>query len=248
VATGSHAWSSPVLQISENSCSGAIWRNLSFTWDKPEQAIKICGDDMNLNDKLELTKAVANEYHTIVLAEGISDMLALNTLAQRLGINLDAMGTAIVTMGGATNIGHFMDLLIPYRQAVNIAGLYDVGEEHHFQRALERAGFGSDLTRSDLETLGFYVCDVDLEDELIRAVGVDGVIEVADEQGELRSFRTLQTQPAWRGRKAEDQFRRWIGAGSTRKTRYAALLVNALNLSCVPAPLDSLLSHISHKG
>lgn len=203
---------------------------------------------MNLYDTLELTKAAANEYRTIVLTEGISDMLALNTLAQRLGLDLGARRIAIVAMGGATNIGHFVDLLTPHRLEVNIAGLYDVREEHHVRRALERARFGSDLTRSDLETLGFYGCDADLEDELIRSVGVDVVLGVAAEQGELGAFRTFQTQPAWRERGHEAQLRRWIGTTAQRKVRYATLLVNALDLSCIPAPLDGLLTHISRMG
>lgn len=207
--------------------------------------INLNGDNMNLHDTLELTKAAANEYRTIVLAEGISDMLALTTLAQRLGLDLSAKRIAIVAMGGATNVGHFVDILSPYRRQVNITGLCDVGETYLFRRALERAKFASNVARSDLETLGFYVCDVDLEDELIRSVGVDTILEVAAVQGELGAFRKFQTQPAWRGRDHAAQLRRWISAGATRKIRYAELLVNALNLNCIPAPLEGLLSHIT---
>lgn len=214
----------------------------------PEHTIKFYGDNMNLHDTLERTKAVANEYRTIVLTEGTSDMLALNTLAQRLGLDLGAKRIAIVAMGGATNIKYFVDLLTSYRPKLNIAGLCDVGEERHFRRSLEQAKFGTDLTRADLETLGFYVCDADLEDELIRSIGVGVVLEVAAEQGELNSFRTFQTQPAWRGRSDEARLRRWIGSKSHRKLRYATLLVNALNLSCIPAPLEGLLTHISTVG
>ena len=200
---------------------------------------------MNLNETLELTRTTASEYRMIVLTEGISDMLAIKTLAQRLGIDLDAKRIAVVAMGGATNIGHFVDLLKPYQQKISVAGLYDIGEEHHFLHALEQAEFGSDLTRSELETLGFYVCDPDLEDELIRAVGVDAILEVASTQGDLRAFRTFQRQPEWRERGGQAQLRRWIGSGATRKIRYAKLLVNALDLGRIPAPLNGLLTLIS---
>ena len=52
-----------------------------------------------------------------------------------------------------------------------------------------------------MERLGFYVCDADLEDELIRALGAAAVEEVidADLEDELESWRIFQQQPAWRG-------------------------------------------------
>jgi hypothetical protein len=95
-----------------------------------------------------------------------------------------------------------------------------------------------------MERLGFYVCDTDLEDELIRALGADSVEQVVAAQGELRSFRTLQKQPAWQGRAKDEQLRRFMGSGGSRKIRYARLLVEALDLSQVPRPLDRVLAHV----
>ncbi len=109
---------------------------------------------------------------------------------------------------------------------------------------LERVGLGSNLTRSDMERLGFYVCVADLEDELIRALGAASVELVIDAQGDLGSFRTLQMQPAWRGRAHEEQLRRFMGSGGRRKMRYARLLVDALDLDRVPRPLDRVLAHV----
>ena len=51
-----------------------------------------------------------------------------------------------------------------------------------------------------MEERGFYVCESDLEDELIRSLGAEAVEAILDAQGDLPSFRTLQKQPAWRGR------------------------------------------------
>jgi hypothetical protein len=129
---------------------------------------------------------------------------------------------------------------------VTLAGLCDVGEEDDFRRGLERAGLGSDLTRADMERLGFYVCHADLEDELIRALGAAAVEQVVDAQGELRAFRTLQKQAAWQGRSTEEQLRRFMGSGGRRKIRYARLLVDALDLAHVPRPLDRVLAHVWH--
>jgi OLD-like protein len=180
-----------------------------------------------------------------VLVEGISDQLALEALAQRRGRNLDAEGISVVPIGGAQAIGHFLDLFGHQGLDVRLAGLCDAAEEGDFRRGLERAGLGSDLTRVDMERLGFYVCVADLEDELIRALGAASVEEVVDAQGDLGSFRTLQKQPAWQGRTTEEQLRRFMGSGGSRKIRYARLLVDALDLTQVPRPLDRVLAHVS---
>ena len=181
---------------------------------------------------------------TVVLVEGISDQLALEALAERRGRNLGAEGISIVPIGGAQAIGSFLDLFGPQGFDVRLAGLCDAPEERHFQRALERAGLGSNLTRADLEALGFYVCVADLEDELIRSLGAAAVEQVIDGQGELESFRTFQQQPAWRGRNVEEQLRRFLGTHSGRKIQSAALLVGALDLAKVPRPLDGVLAHV----
>ncbi len=181
---------------------------------------------------------------TVVLVEGISDQFALEALAARRGRNLHAEDVSVVAMGGAQSIGRFLDLLGPQGLDVKLAGLCDAGEENDFRRALERAGLGSSLTRADMESLGFYVCVADLEDELIRSLGATSVEQVVDAQGELQSFRTLQKQPAQQGRTTGEQLRRFMGIRGGRKIQYAPLLVDALDLSNVPRPLDRLLAHV----
>jgi hypothetical protein len=180
----------------------------------------------------------------VVLVEGISDQLALEALAERRGRNLEAEGVAVVPMGGATNIGSFLDRFGPQGLGVRLAGLCDAAEEGDFQRALERAGLGSNLTRIDMAGLGFYVCVADLEDELIRTLGAASVERVVEEQGELGSFRTLQKQPAQRGRTIEEQLRRFMGTRGGRKIHYARVLVDALDLTNVPRPLDGVLASV----
>jgi hypothetical protein len=180
----------------------------------------------------------------VVLVEGISDQLAVEALAERRGRNLGTEGISVVPIGGAKNIGSFLDRFGPQGLDARLAGLYDAAEEGDFQRGLERAGLGSNLTRADLERLGFYMCVADLEDELIRSLGAASVERVVDAQGDLGSFRTLQKQPAWLGRTTEEQLRRFMGSGARRKIRYAPLLVEALDLARVPRPLDRVLAHV----
>jgi len=180
----------------------------------------------------------------VVLVEGISDQRALEALAVRRGRDLDAEGVSVVPIGGAQSIGRFLTRFGPQGLDLRLAGLCDSGEEGDFRRGLERAGLGSDLTRAEMESLGFYVCVADLEDELIRALGAASVEQVVEAQGNLGSFRTLQKQPAWQGRAVEEQLRRFMGSGGSRKIRYARLLVEALDLSQVPRPLDLVLAHV----
>jgi hypothetical protein len=149
-----------------------------------------------------------------------------------------------VPIGGAQAIGKFLKLYGPQGHDVKVAGLYDDAEEGEFRRGLDRAGLGSGLTRADMERLGFYVCVADLEDELIRALGAARVERVVEAQGDLGPFRTLQKQPAWKGRPAEEQLRRFMGSGGRRKIRYARFLVDALDLDQVPRPLDRVLAHV----
>lgn len=179
--------------------------------------------------------------NAVILVEGISDQRAVETLAARRGRDLFAEGVSIVPIGGAHAIGAALERFGPAGLDVRLAGLCDAGEERAFARGVERAGLGSDLSRTDLETLGFYVCDTDLEHELVRALGVDAVLRIVDEQGELSSFRTFQKQPAKRELGLEEQLWRFMW---NRKIRYATLLVDALELDRVPRPLDGVLAHV----
>lgn len=167
----------------------------------------------------------------VVLVEGTSDRNAVEAVARRRGRDLEAEGVAVVPMGGYGNLPRVLER---YR-GVPMAGLYDAGEERHFLRALACDD------RTGLERIGFYACTRDLEDELTRALGPDGMERVLAQQGELRSFRTYQKQPAHRDRPLEEQLHGFMW---NRKQRYAVLLVEALDLERIPRPLDRVLAHV----
>ncbi len=160
---------------------------------------------------------------TVVFVEGASDRAALLRLAERRGRDLGAEGVDIVAIGGAHALRRFLASLDV--REVKLAGLCDAGEAAEFTHSLERV----------------YVCDPDLERELIRALGPAKVQRIIEEQGELHSFRTLQKQPFQRTRTLEQQLRVFLG---NRKIRYAPLLVDALDLARVPRPLDELLAAV----
>lgn len=181
----------------------------------------------------------------VVLVEGISDQIAVETAAVGRGRDLEAERVVIVPIGGAHAIGRFLTTVAPLGAGVRLAGLYDLQEEEIVRRGLVATGVGAPRTRTDMEHLGFYVCVNDLEDELIRAVGIAEVEALFDSQGDLGSFRSLQSQPAWRGRDPEAQMRRFLGSGSRRKLRYARLLVEAaVGRDALPRPLEALLTAV----
>jgi len=158
----------------------------------------------------------------VILVEGWSDQAALESLALRRGRDLTAEGIAVVPMGGITNIGKFAEAMGPRGLNVRLAGLYDAAEEPYVTRSLHRmgiAGGSARITREEAETLGFFVCDADLEDELIRALGTAAVEHVLEAEGELESFRRFQDQPAQRGRSTHAHLRRFMGTRAGRKIR-----------------------------
>lgn len=176
---------------------------------------------------------------TALLVEGNSDRAALHALAAREQQGL--AGVDVIPMGGITNIRTFALHFGPRGLGMALAGLYDAGEEGFVRRGLVAAGLPSAAEPGGLERLGFFRCEADLEDELIRALGVDGVEAVIDAAGERRSLERLRQMPAQQGWTPVMVLRRFLGSKSGRKAKYAALMVDALATDRVPAPLRAVL-------
>jgi hypothetical protein len=189
-------------------------------------------------------RVLAGDRRTVVLVEGLSDCFALETAARRTGIDLRHEGVDVLPMGGATNLPRFLTTFGPTGRAARLAGLCDRGEEGVFARCLERAGLADRVDRAVMESLGFFVCERDLEDELIRALGPARVEEVIEGEGELDSLRRLQQMPQHRGRAPSAHLHRFIGVRAGRKHRYAPLLVEALDEGALPRPIAALLTRL----
>src|SRR3546814_2788508 len=70
------------------------------------------------------------------------DLAALEALAVRRGRDLAAEGVVVVSVGGATSIGRFLDHFGPAGLDLTLAGVCDLGEVGAYRRALERAEIG----------------------------------------------------------------------------------------------------------
>ncbi|WP_194898707.1 TOPRIM nucleotidyl transferase/hydrolase domain-containing protein [Catenulispora pinisilvae] len=179
-----------------------------------------------------------------ILVEGVSDQAALHALARRRNRDLAAEGVEVLAMDGATNAARYLHDYGPQGRALKLAGLFDEAEERFFRLGLERAGLAPGPKTEDLEEFGFFVCRTDLEDELIRAVGAEQVLALVAAEGEERSFRTLQRQPAMRDKTLVHQLRRMMGGRSGGKERWARLLAETVPLDRVPYPLDAVLAQV----
>ncbi|MEU3503250.1 TOPRIM nucleotidyl transferase/hydrolase domain-containing protein [Streptomyces hundungensis] len=175
---------------------------------------------------------------TAVLLEGPSDLAAVEALAARRGRDLGAEGVCVMPMGGAMSVGRYAGLLGPPGLGLRLTGLCDEREQSYYERALRRAR---------APRPGFFVCAADLEDELVRALGPAAIEEIIAAEGDLRAWQTFlrqPAQPAQHGRARSRQLRRFLGTKKGRKIRYGHLLVEALDLTAVPAPLDALLASV----
>ena len=195
--------------------------------DGLERAIRARAAANLVVDELLCHAATVSGIRLAVLVEGRSDAAAVTALAGRLGRDLHAEGAIVISMGGAMSASRFFRVVGPDGLGWRVVGLCDAGERSQFDRVLAAEGV--------------FACERDLEEELLRALGVERAEAVLEAQGDLARFRTFQKQPAQRGRPVEGQLHRFLGSVGGRKERYAGAMVGALSLDAVPPPLERLL-------
>ncbi len=179
----------------------------------------------------------------IAVVEGESDAIAVAALATKLGSGPRHARTRICSAGGVTNFARVLAEFASSFPDAEVVGMYDLPEERHVRRALVRRGAAL-VPDGGLEPHGFFACVDDLEDELIRAVGADGVERVLDREGEIRSFRRFQAMPQHRDEPVDAQLHRFLGTRATRKIRMAGLLVDVLDPMRAPRALRLVASRL----
>lgn len=197
------------------------------------------GSGAVLDVEVGRAEAAGREGRAVILVEGVSDQRAIEALARRRGRRLEDEGFEVIPTAGITNLGRFLELLGPDGYGVGLAGLCDHGEQPRVRQALDGAGIAE--ADAPLERFGFFTCVRDLEDELIRALGPERMLNLLETNGDIRRFRSFQNQPVQRHKPIEDQFWRWLG---NHKIRYAPLMVDALDLDRVPTPLEMVLGRL----
>src|SRR4029450_13183194 len=180
---------------------------------------------------------------TLVLGAGESDAGAVRALAELIGCDLASHHIEILSTGGVTNFSQVLADFVRSHPASEFCGMYDVADEWHVRRALAAAGIPIDPHES-LESVGFFACVADLEEELIRAVGVETIERLLDAQAELTSFRRFQAMPQHRHAPAHHQLHRFLGRRATRRVRSARRLVEVLDPARLPRPFAQLAARL----
>lgn len=158
----------------------------------------------------------------IVLLEGVSDVAAVRAIMHRNDIGGDHV--ELRNLQGVTNVGR---VLPEIRQLQPDADVLPVSDA------------------SDLPAYGFFVCEADLEDELIRALGTSRAVEAIQSAGLGGKLEALQIQPAWADRPLAEQLHRFCGVASGRKEQVAGVLAAELSRDELPEPLSMLLDRIA---
>ena len=85
----------------------------------------------------------AEAARAVVLVEGVSDQIAVETLAGRRGRDLAAEGIVVLPVGGAHGAARYLRRFGPDGTGARLAGLCDAGEARILQRGLASAGLGA---------------------------------------------------------------------------------------------------------
>ncbi|MEO6414205.1 MAG: TOPRIM nucleotidyl transferase/hydrolase domain-containing protein [Pedococcus sp.] len=194
-----------------------------------------------------MTVSVPEGCRVWVLLEGASDVAALRVVAGRGGISLADQGVHLVDMHGATNIRRHLIAAAEAADSPRVLGMCDAPEAPYFVRALRRVGCAVE-SADELPWWGFQVCERDLEDELMRDLGEQGIRDVLEALGLTQRLAMLTQQPAWVSGTFHEQVHRFAGAASGRKELMAGAMAEALDMDQLPKPLAGLLDAISRPG
>lgn len=186
----------------------------------------------------------AEAARAIILVEGISDQIAIETLARGHGRDLAAEGVLVFPTGGSCSLRRYLAEFAAAEPRPILAGLFDRDALPLLNRALAAAGLDAPESVTGLAALGFHISTRDLEDELIRAIGPARLAALIEAEGEGGALATLGKQAEWRDRSAGDLLHRFLRSKASRSLRYARLIVEALDEDRIPAPLSAVLASV----
>lgn len=179
-----------------------------------------------------------------MLLEGPSDVAAVSALLAGPAGGGEHSAYELVDLGGVTNVGAHLRRAAERDPVPPVIGLCDAGEARVVLRALQRIG----RTVTEPENLaeeGFFVCDRDLEDELIRALGPQRCLDLLDQEGLGSRFAAFSRQLDWVDAPLTARLHRFCGIASGRKIRLARAMAGALRPGEVPTPLAGLIGALA---
>ena len=177
---------------------------------------------------------------TVLLVEGFSDLLAVRVLAAKLGVDLDAAGVSVISLEGGDVFPHYVALLGPQGLKVELRGLCDADKAQRWITHLRQAGLPV-TDRPSMAAAGFYVCDPDLEEELVAPLTTAEIEAVFSADGALGDFQVFGAQPQYAGMTATQL---QVAFTKVDKIRWAPLLADALTPGGIPQPIRDLLANV----
>ena len=131
--------------------------------------------------KSELVETLTSK--TVLFVEGRSDRIIVEAAAMVSGRHLHKMGVHVVELEGSGAFKRLVDMLGENGYGIPTFGLCDRDAEREWAKAL-------DITPPDLRAAGYYVCNPDLEAEVVSALGVERFIDMVLSEGPMdkRSF------------------------------------------------------------
>lgn len=157
----------------------------------------------------------------VVAVEGPSERMLLDAVDAQLGLNLHQSGVHVLDLGGADLFKPAYKVFGPDGFGARVLGLVD---EDHREAWADVLG----VRASDLEREGCWVCDPDLEGEVVQALGPSRVIELLDASGLFSEAIILAALgKATVGDVAHEDLAQYLGRKKV-KTRAAAALARVL--------------------
>lgn len=108
---------------------------------------------------------------SLILVEGPSEEIITRRVAELRGINLDREDISIVSLGAANNFPNAYNLFGPNGFNIAVSSLVDKAEAHLLASTLG-------VNEDQLATNNVVICDADLENEYIRALGSARTVEL----------------------------------------------------------------------
>ena len=176
----------------------------------------------------------------VVLVEGYSDRVVLLHLALRCGRNLDGEGVSIVAMDGGSGLGTYLRLYGAAGLKLAVLGLCDEDKEAKWLTELQGAGFAV-ADRASMKNVGFVVCQRDLEEEFVLALGVPATEAVITKEGKDSMLSTFRKQATYSALPPDQQLRHFLHKDNTQ---WAVPLVDALDLKNIPVALNAILAKL----
>lgn len=174
----------------------------------------------------------------IMFVEGPADRLAILSLARKNNLSLDSRGVSVIALNGADILTWFLKLFGPTGFQLPVCGMCDLDHAPQWSKCLEDSGLGKNRSQADMEKIGFFVCDRDLEDELVKALGDAKVIQAINENGDTKAWNVFCQQPTYKALAQPALIRAFL---AKRKVLYAPILVSELSTT-IPRPLKEVLA------